>query len=59
MPTLIFGLLQAAGAYGMAAAYGFTHSYVPLYWAGAGFELLGMACAWAAYSLGRRNSGSA
>jgi len=46
--TLVFGLFQAAGAYGMAAAYGVTRSYVPLYTGGAGFELVGMACAWAA-----------
>jgi len=39
--TLVFGLFQALGAYAMAFAYGFLHSYVPLYVAGAGFEALG------------------
>ena len=45
LATLVFGLFQAAGAYGMAAAYGLTQSYVPLYAAGAAFELVGMAFA--------------
>jgi predicted MFS family arabinose efflux permease len=39
--TLVFGLFQAAGAYGMAFVYGRLHTYVPLYAAGAGFEGLG------------------
>jgi MFS family permease len=43
--TLVFGLFQAAGAYGMAYAYDAWRSYVPLYVAGAGFELTGALCA--------------
>ena len=39
--TLVFGLFQAVGAYLMAFAYSRLHSYVPLYYAGAGFEALG------------------
>jgi MFS family permease len=55
--TLVFGAFQALGAYGMAFAYSQWHSYLPLYIAGAGFELLGVACASAALLLagtGRR-----
>jgi hypothetical protein len=39
--TLVFGLFQAVGAYGMAFAYGRLHSYAPLYLGGAGFEAVG------------------
>ena len=46
--TLVFGLFQAAGAYGMAYAYDAWGSYAPLYAAGAGFEAVGALCATAA-----------
>ena len=49
--TLVFGAFQAAGAYAMAFAYGQWHSYRPLYIAGAGFEVLGIAFASAALLL--------
>jgi predicted MFS family arabinose efflux permease len=39
--TLVFGLFQAVGAYGMAFLYGQLHTYEPLYLTGAGFEALG------------------
>jgi MFS family permease len=39
--TLVFGLFQAIGAYAMAYAFGKLHSYLLLYVAGGGFELLG------------------
>jgi MFS family permease len=52
--TLVFGLFQAAGAYGMAYAYDAWRSYVPLYTAGAGFEAAGALCAAAALLLARR-----
>ena len=52
--TLMFGVFQAAGAYGMAYAYDAWHSYVPLYLAGAAFEGAGGLCAAAALMLGRR-----
>jgi predicted MFS family arabinose efflux permease len=52
--TLIFGLFQAAGGYGMAYAYSAWHSYVPLYAAGAGFEAAGALCAAAALLLAVR-----
>jgi MFS family permease len=53
--TLVFGLCQAAGAYGMAYAYAAWHSYVPLYVAGAGFEVAGAVCAAAALLLATRS----
>ena len=49
--TLVFGLFQAAGAYGMAYAYDAWRSYVPLYAAGAGFEAAGALFAAAALLL--------
>ena len=52
--TLVFGLFQVAGAYGMAYAYDLWRSYVPLYGAGAGFELLGALFAAAALLLTSR-----
>jgi predicted MFS family arabinose efflux permease len=52
--TLVFGLFQAAGGYGMAYAYDTWHSYVPLYIAGAGFEAAGALCAAAALLLATR-----
>ncbi|HKW53908.1 MAG TPA: YbfB/YjiJ family MFS transporter [Stellaceae bacterium] len=52
--TLVFGLFQAAGAYGMAYAYDAWRSYVPLYAAGAGFEAVGALCAAAALLLAGR-----
>jgi MFS family permease len=52
--TLVFGLFQAAGGYGMAYAYSTWHSYVPLYVAGAGFEAVGALCAAAALLLSIR-----
>lgn len=52
--TLMFGLFQAAGAYGMAYAYDAWRSYVPLYVAGAGFEAAGALFAAAALLLTTR-----
>ncbi|HEX7968953.1 MAG TPA: YbfB/YjiJ family MFS transporter [Stellaceae bacterium] len=52
--TLVFGCFQAAGAYGMAYAYGALGSYVPLYAAGALFEALGAVLAATAFILSRR-----
>jgi len=52
--TLVFGLFQAAGAYGMAYAYAAGRSYVPLYVAGAGFEAVGALCAAAALLMATR-----
>lgn len=52
--TLVFGLFQAAGAYGMAYAYDAWRSYVPLYAAGAGFEAAGALFAAAALLLRSR-----
>ena len=52
--TLIFGLFQAAGAYGMAYAYDARRSYGPLYAAGAGFEAVGALSAAAALLLATR-----
>lgn len=52
--TLVFGLFQAAGAYGMAYAYDAWRSYVPLYAAGGGFEAAGALFATAALLLTRR-----
>jgi MFS family permease len=49
--TLVFGLFQAGGAYGMAYAYEAWRSYVPLYVAGAGFEAMGALFAAAALLL--------
>lgn len=46
--TLVFGLFQAAGAYGMAYTYDALGTYVPLYVAGAVFEAVGAVCAAAA-----------
>lgn len=48
LATLIFGVFQAGGAYGMSYAYGAVGSYVPLYAAGAGFEAVGAIFAVAA-----------
>ena len=53
--TLVFGLFQAAGGYGMAYAYSAWHSYVPLYVAGAVFEAVGALCATAALLLAIRS----
>ncbi|HEX6841870.1 MAG TPA: YbfB/YjiJ family MFS transporter, partial [Stellaceae bacterium] len=53
--TLMFGLFQAAGAYGMAYAYDAWRSYVPLYIAGAGFEAVGALFAAAALLLTARS----
>jgi MFS family permease len=52
--TLVFGLFQAAGAYGMAYAYDAWRSYAPLYVAGAGFEAAGALFAAAALLLTAR-----
>ena len=52
--TLVFGIFQAAGAYGMAYAYDAWRSYVPLYVAGAGFEAAGAIFAAAALLLTTR-----
>jgi len=52
--TLVFGIFQAAGAYGMAYAYDAWRSYVPLYVAGAGFEAAGAIFAAAALLLKTR-----
>jgi len=55
LATLVFGLFQAAGAYGMAYAYDAWRSYVPLYIAGAGFEAAGAFFAAAALLLTSRS----
>lgn len=43
--TLVFGLFQAVGAYGMSYAYSHLGSYIGLYAAGAGFEACGVVFA--------------
>jgi len=55
LATLVFGIFQAGGAYGMSYVYTVLGTYLPLYAAGALFEALGAVIAYGALRLGARD----